>query len=57
MEFVLDAHDGAYRSCGCDAESSAAGLNCYPNVRLRLRKRSILIVDCLLVRGSGTIPV
>ena len=57
MEFVLDAHDGAYRSCGCDAESSAAGLNCYPNVRLGLRKRFILTVDCLLVRGSGTIPV
>lgn len=56
MEFVLDAHDGANRSCACDAESSEAGRNCDPSVRLRLRKRAILIADCLLARGSGTIP-
>ena len=57
MELVLDARDGANQSCGRDAESSAAGRNCDPNVRLRLRKRFILTVDCLLARSSGTIPV
>jgi len=57
MELVLDARDGANRSCGRDAESSAAGRNRDPNVRLRLRKRFILTVDCLLARSSGTIPV